>query len=234
MDLQVRLSSRAIHWLYAIVVAADLLCIALTAMSDLGWSFIPAALVTQGDLKEEGVLAVWYSSALLLLNGLACLCVAFRGPARRWRLLWLVVASGFLAVSADETAQIHERVGKRIGRAGLSAAYVPANEPVYNWLMPAIPLAALFTGTLLGASRSWKRDASRSRSLALGGMACWVGVLAAELAESQMVRVGMARGLQGAAEEGLELAGSTLFLMAFLESLRTPHTADARGADEGT
>jgi len=221
MDIHLRVTAGGISVLYLLVIVADLLLIGFTAASDMGREVIHPAIARHFDLKQEGVLAVWYSSALLLLNCMACLFVAFRQGLGRWhRAAWLTVAMGFLALSADETAQVHEMVGKRMGARGLGMAYVPESNPVFNWLAPAIPLGVLFGAALLAASRSWSRAIPRGRRLAVAGLACWVGVLAMEFVESQMVRYGMERALQGALEEGLELAGATLFLVALVESLK--------------
>lgn len=235
MPVHVHIASRAIRWLYAIVIAGDLMFIALTAASDLELSWVPAILMNQGDLKEEGVLGVWYSSTLLFLNWVACMLVAFRGRrSRRGRAAWLVVALGFLVLSADETAQFHERLGKRMGQAGMRAAYVPPTDPAFIWLVPAAPAAAVFVAALLVASRVWNRDYLRSRNLAMAGVVCWVAVLVAEFGESQLILAGMKRSLQGAIEEGLELAGSTLFLIGFIEYLRSPGTSlEPAGSSSG-
>jgi hypothetical protein len=237
MDIHVHLSATAIRWLYMTVVMADLLFILMTAAAGLDVSIIPDALLLQCDLRREGVLGAWYSSVLLLLNSMACMFVMYRRQERSWRGTWLVVALGLLMLSADETAELHERLGVKIDHLGFGAGYVPSKAPVFNWLMPAIPVAAVFGWALVVASRFWAETHPRSRRLALAGLACWGGVLVAEFAESQMVRHGMRRSLQAMTEEGLELVGSTLFLIAFLEYLRASARVSPEivsGADEGT
>lgn len=221
MDIYLHLPASAIRILYLAVLVANLLFIVMTTAADLGMKPIHPEIARQFDLKNEGVLAAWHSSTLLLLNCIACLAFACRRQIRRpWRAAWLVVALGFLGLSADETAQIHEKMGTKIDTLGYGAGYVPESNLSFNWLTPAIPMGAALGAGLWVFSRRWTEEFPRSRMLALAGMACWSGVLAAEFVESQLVRYGMSRSVQGAVEEGLELAGSTLFLMALLEALR--------------
>lgn len=221
MDIHLHVTAGAARTAYWLVVAADLVFILGTAASDLGYSVLHPEIAHQLDLKTEGVLAVWYSSSLLLLNCMGCLFTAFRGPLSRMeRGAWLVVAAALGALSADETAMLHERVGEHMAGHGLKMALFPEAYPLFNWLVPAAPLAMLFLVAMFRGLRGWVVEHPRGRRLAVAGMACWVGVLVAEVVESQMRRYGMERSLQGALEEGLELAGSTLLLMALLESLK--------------
>ena len=48
-------------------------------------------------------------------------------------------------------------------------------------------------------------------------IACWLGVFVAEAGEAWLLAQGWNRGLQGTLEEGLEIIGSTLFLIALIE-----------------
>lgn len=221
MGIHVRVTARGIRALYQLVIAADLLLIAFTAAADVGAVVVHPAVDRHFDLTNEGVLAVWYSSSLLLLNCMAGLLVAFRTECGGWhRAAWLMVATGFFALSADETAQLHEMVGNQLAARGLGASYAPESNPGFNWLIPAIPVGLVFGAALVWASREWYAVAPRSRMLAVTGLACWVGVLVAEFVQSQLVWYGITRSLEGAVEEGLELAGATLFLMALVESLK--------------
>ena len=59
--------------------------------------------------------------------------------------------------------------------------------------------------------------APRSHRLALAALACWLGVLTAKLVEAQMMRLNIHRSIEGTLEEGLEIAGPSLSLIAFCE-----------------
>jgi hypothetical protein len=74
---------------------------------------------------------------------------------------------------------------------------------------------------MIVAARSWLVLFPRSQILALAGVACWVGVICAEFAEAQILRWYGKRSIQGVIEEGLEVVGTTLFLMSFLEFLHS-------------
>ncbi|MBN8732742.1 MAG: hypothetical protein J0L64_19545, partial [Acidobacteria bacterium] len=170
-----RVTAGGIRALYLLVIAADLLLIAFTAAADVGVVVVNPAVDRHFDLTNEGVLAVWYSSALLLLTCMSGLFVAFRPGCGGWhRAAWLTVAVGFFALSADETAQLHEMVGHQMAARGAGASYAPASNPGFNWLMPAIPVGLVFGAALVWATREWHEAAPRSRMLAVTGLACWV------------------------------------------------------------
>jgi hypothetical protein len=56
--------------------------------------------------------------------------------------------------------------------------------------------------------------------LALLALCCWIGVIGAEVMQAQLARWSLQRSFQGVIEEGLEITGASLFLMAFMEFLR--------------
>lgn len=217
------------------VLAGDAVFVAMTLLSDLGVDFGgAAALAREFDLKLEGNLAAWYSSALLLVTGLGAMGVGQRmrraGGSRPAWVLWWVAAAFFVGLSADEVAQLHERVGRAFARhVGPVRGLTDGASAVFAWLVALAPLIALFVGSMLFAARSIGAVDPRGRTLVLAGLGCWIAVLVAEYVQAQLVRAGIERSLQGAIEEGLELAGTTLFLFAFASicARRHPDAAPA-------
>jgi hypothetical protein len=233
--LQLCLSRQTIRQFYAFVCLANAIFIIITVASDLGFSFTRHRMVLQFDLKAEGNIAAWYSSTLLLLTGLAAFAISAHvqsqaaGPSWNFRAVWIAAALFFVGLSVDETAQIHEWLGGVFTHhLGNMPGLTDGTEGVFAWLVALSPLIVAFFVVMKVAAR-WLRVHDRSRSFALGGMTCWIGVLVAEYLESQLLRMNMGRSIQGAIEEGMEITGAALFLVSFLEFLRYTN----RGPDSG-
>ena len=210
---------------YLVVLVVDAVLIVLTLLSDLKVDFALSGLARQFDLKLEGNFAVWYSSLLLLLSGLGAFCVGQlmrRRECHRFSpLLWWFAAMSFVGLSIDETARLHEKVGiKFVTHFGTVPGLTDGAVPAFAWLLALAPLIVLFVICMVVAARQIALVNSRSRNLLLAGVACWMGVLAAEFTQAQLQRAGMERSIQGVIEEGLEILGATLFFFAFVEACR--------------
>ena len=116
---------------------------------------------------------------------------------------------------------------------GISIGDVPGLTrgagPAFAWIVALAPLILCFI-LVIRTAADWLRQHRRSRRLALAGLACWMGVIVAEFVQAQLRRLSMQRSVQGVIEEGLEVTGSTLFLIAFLEFLRFSQRASNRKA----
>jgi hypothetical protein len=246
--MNIRISDRAITFFFRAVIATNIFLIVITALSDLEVPYVMGKLAMQADLKEEGVFAAWYSSLLLSLNSVAAFLIANSGSlphmqTRLYRGVWIAAACVFLALSIDETAQIHERVGVVFSFFANRIPYLSDENRVFvllpyrdagGWVLLLLPFIVAFVAVIITVSRTWLAFNPRSRALALAAVACWVGVIIAELVEAQQVRLGMARSLQGAVEEGLEIVGSTLFLASFTGYLKATGKVAYLGAREST
>ena len=203
------------------LLALDLVFIVLHVV--FGWSVI--------NLDEEGNLTAWYSSAKLL--GLCALCLWIwrteAAQSRRGAVLWLLVGLLFLALSADETASLHERLSRTImteSTAGLDLRETLLGgdqaKDSYAWvilLSPFIVAVALFLAVFF-----YKRLARHRPSLlaAMAGLGLFVLAVLLEatiyftpsLSEWGSADV-MRYRLFLAIEESGELFGSTLFVLAF-------------------
>lgn len=67
---------------------------------------LPWLLLQLFELDEESNLPTWLSSFLLLNNAIALLLICNNVVNRNWQ--WLVLAVGFLILSVDEVAGLHE------------------------------------------------------------------------------------------------------------------------------
>lgn len=240
MDLEVRLSPARITAFYAVLAAVDAALVGATLLSDLQHDLARGGLARQLDLKLEGNVAVWWSSAQLLLVGLAALGVARAARDARLppapRALWVLAGLSFLALSADETAQLHERVGIRFQAwFGDVPGLTDGGWPAFAWLVALLPLIIAFVMSMATIVKSTWRWHARAARLLMAGTACWLGVLAAEFVQAQLVRAGLPRAFQGVVEEGLEVVGASLFLVGLIELLRAASAArTAANAASGT
>jgi hypothetical protein len=208
--------------IYYVLLLCDLVLIAATAMSDLGLPYSNRFPLDVLDLKREANVAVWYSS-LQLVAASALAFIAGLRSARHWTLhfwAWIVVAAAFLSLSIDETAQIHERIGARFTTSVGAVPNVSAapSTRVFGWVPAlALPIAG-FLAAVQFAVRRWRApELLPARRLTMWGVICFVGVIAAEIVEAYQRHNGMDRGLQGVAEEGLEIIGATLFVIGLTE-----------------
>jgi hypothetical protein len=222
LALMISLDRRAVLTLYFLLAAIDLLFILATAATDIGAVDSTRFRYYSLDLKGEANIAVWYSSLLLAVSGflvLACSASSEIASGRLERFSLRMLSGALLFLSLDETAQIHEQVGAYFSHYVRDRS-ADGQEPVYRWIVPfAIPVAA-FAITIIYSFCTWLRRFVRASRLILAALLCWLGVIAAEALEDWMRESAMQRGLQGVLEEGLELLGTTLFLIGFIELFR--------------
>jgi len=159
------------------------------------------------DVDEENNLPTWFSGAILLLN--SCLLLVVAGRRRRegnpWARHWLGLGLGFLLLSIDEIAGMHETLNTLLGREiswalplGIVACAVGAFYLPFLWSLP------LRTSALFGLAGG----------IYLGGA---VGVeLATEwYAEWHLLNT-LDYNLWTALEEGMEMGGVLLFIRALV------------------
>jgi len=150
------------------------------------------------DLGDEANLAVWFSSFQLLVSALVCLLIAWTEPS--WRSLpWRLGAGLFLALSIDETGGLHEVFGKLMVRL-LPALPLEART---WWILPySAALVLVMLGTL-------QQMRARAAFAALLACSCWGLAIFADHV------IPTAAMLGPAFEEGLEMLGGSLFVLAF-------------------
>ena len=170
----------------------------------------------QHDLNAEGNFPTWLSSAkYLLAAGLLWFSVVGRirkGEPRTWWLAFFPVM--LLAMSCDETAQIHEALGRKADQAvlhGSRAASHFANTGVWT-LIIGIPIVLLLVGGLFAMGRAtfWKTSALWRFVLGLAIML--TGALGLETLSNFLPHSGGVYEI--AFEEYFEMLGATIMLWA--------------------
>ena len=183
----------------------------------------------QLDLKTECVLATWYSSVLFFMTGVAALANIGSRNLSGWlkwsnRAGWLVLGCVIIGISADEVGQIHESLARLLNSMDMGVGY---REGAGDWVPVLLPfiigvsvIMVLFFGFTV----------MRCRVMVLGfiGLAFWVCAIVSESIEAGFLRVEMSYDMRGFIEEGCELIGATLLLIAFVQFYRKTAAVDER------
>lgn len=165
---------------------------------------VPWLLLQLFELDEENNLPTWFSS-FLLLNNAAVLGFAAT-QAMRHKMQWSILAFGFLVLSIDEVAGLHETFHTAID----------TNWTIYAGILLAF-VGAAFVPFLLALPRS------TAGWFMLAGILYLSGALVVEYLSRDMEEESLHYALAVALEEGLEMAGALLFLAINLHRLRTGH-----------
>jgi hypothetical protein len=90
------------------------------------------------NMDAESNLPAWFSSAGLLLSGFLLWLLFRSSRPDEFRRHWLLLSLIFVGISADETAVMHETLGRPIRE------WLHAGGPLYfAWVVPAIPAVAI-------------------------------------------------------------------------------------------
>lgn len=162
-------------------------------------------LVALLSLSYEQNLPTWYSSMLLAAAALGCARIG--ACARAGRAHWWALAGIFTAMSFDEIAELHERLGGLVGTGGVL---------YFDWVIPAAGALAVFAAIFV---RFWWQLPPPLR-----GRLAWAGVLYVGGAVLMELPLGYWTEAHGAdtfgyavidwVEESLEIAGATALVLA--------------------
>ena len=182
------------------------------------------------DLDSENCFPAWYSSLALAVAGGVSAVVALRERQHRGRMPWhwMGLSAGFLFLSADETAMVHEYLmsGDALGIKGEGLLF-------RKWVIPAIAAVALFGISYL---RFVWRLPARVRWLAIlaAGLFCG-GAIVCEMLSGPILtgdpvqnRLKTAYLVEVVAEEGLEMFGVAVWIYAQLLYLADRSTGPTR------
>jgi hypothetical protein len=202
----------------ALLVVASAFCVVsftLAGLRILGGHDRVMGLSQLLDLNGEANVPAWYSSMLLFVCGLAAAAVAGRHKrGERWG--WNGISLALIAMSIDETAQIHERLT-------VPEAYLGPYGPIHNitWVFAgtviAGAVAGIFLRTVLSAPPRVRNGVFIAGAVYIGGavgMEALGGLWALHHGEANMIHATI-----DLLEEGGELFGATLFLNAALHYL---------------
>jgi hypothetical protein len=216
-------SLRAVRTFYTCVLALDFVLLwvffALTSQSHLSW--LQQILRRQVDFTIESVAAVWYSGIILFLTGIAAvLCfkidsrnISLQKSQRIIRYGWIPVAFAFGFFSLDEMGSIHERLDKI-----LPVIILSLTGGKTGWVTVLWPLMIVVFGYFVCFFWFYLSKYRPSQILALIGGSLLISVPVQEKLKHFIYAGGGKRqAYLSVLEEGSELIGTTLILIAFLE-----------------
>lgn len=163
---------------------------------------VPWLLLQLFELDEENNLPTWFSSFLLLNNTVVLGIAAAR--AVQHKLQWTILAGGFLLLSIDEVAGLHETFHTAIDT---------------NWTLYAAGLVALVGAAFVPFLLALPRRTAGWFMLA--GITFISGALLVEFLSRDMEEETLAYALAVAVEEGFEMLGALMFLAINLDRLRS-------------
>ena len=159
---------------------------------------VPWLIMQLFDLDEENNLPTWFSGFLLLNNALLLFSYSQTSGISH-RLQWKLLALGFLVLSIDEVAGLHESFHSAIDM---------------NWAIPAGLLVTLVGLTFIPFLLSLNRRLALM--YLLSGSMYVFGAIGIELMSEDMDSESLAYGFATAVEESFEMIGALLFLIVNL------------------
>jgi hypothetical protein len=154
------------------------------------------------DLDEENNLPTWFSH-FLLLNNAFVLSIIASSDAQKKRNYWWALSIGFLILSIDEVAGLHETFHSAID---------------FNWAIPAGILVAIVGIVFIPFLRSLERRVAIL--YIISGSIFISGALIIELLSEDMKTKSLEYALATTLEEGMEMAGALIFLWVNINMLK--------------
>jgi hypothetical protein len=181
------------------------------------------------DLGSEGNIPTWFSVILLGMIGMVLLVAGVAGRAAgTGGLRWWFMAFVAFFLSADESAELHERLAD----LGESMVDERTGLVTFAWVVPGAILAVTVGALLLWAA--WTIPPRVRWGLVAGGVIFLTGALGVEALSGAIAeRHGLLdrRYIYAVAvEEGLEMTGALVALWAALSSMRATYLPGAAGA----
>ena len=225
MEIQVKLGAKPVARFLSLIVFAFVIASVIVTMMTYYWrvdSYLGAEIresfVRLFFLDYEANVPTWYSSSILLLCAalLTVITLAKRGASDRYTLHWCILALGFLYLSLDEAALLHE-----MAIVPMQRLFDLGGLLYYGWIIPAL----LVLGVLLVMYlRFFLHLQGRTRWLFLVAGLIYVGgaigveAISGQYAE-QFGEVGIVYDLIITVEELFEMGGVVLFIYALLDYL---------------
>ncbi len=153
------------------------------------------------DVDEENNIPTWFAGFLLGVTAFWVWVVgdAKRGSSDRWWMHWKLLAGGFLLLSLDEIAGLHETVNTVID---------------VTWAIPGGILALLIG--LMFFPFLWSLPAGTRTAFIVAGCIYVGGAVGVEIIGEPMGSDTMTYNLTTVVEEGMEMGGVILFLATLL------------------
>jgi hypothetical protein len=220
---------RVLYWLLA-VIAMLLLAATLGMMAFLGFGRDTVwGLRKLFDVSQENNIPTYFSALQLLAAAVLLGVIARHQALIRAPWLWhfLALAVGFLVLSIDEMASMHETLLGPLGR------FLLGDITYFTWLGPASVIIAL---VMLSYLRFLLALPPRFQLLfVVSGTVFIAGAVGAEWVGSEIARdrlgddASWAYQIEVIVEEGFEMAGISLFIYALLAYMAENCIASWRG-----
>ncbi len=154
------------------------------------------------DVDEEDALPTWFSTIqLLIVSAILWYCARLeRAGADRWAVYWYVLSVGFLLMSIDEVAGIHETLN----------TVIESHWAVGGGIL-ALVIGLCFVPFLLRLPRR------TALLFVVAGVAYIAGAVGIEILGQPMDADTLEYNLLTLVEEGLEMFGVILFLYGLLD-----------------
>lgn len=184
------------------------------------WGVSPdLGVVRQFDLNAEGNVAAWFSSLLLTGSAGLAFVVAVVQRLRQVGMAgrWFALSAFFLAMAADETAQLHDMATGPL-RNGLGLDF---GALYFAWLIPALLIVAAAGWYFAPLVRAL--SANVRAQLVLAVVVYLAGAVGCEMIGGSVVEEGRKSLVYLSVmtvEETLEILGGLLFLTALLHQVR--------------
>lgn len=162
---------------------------------------VPWLLLQLFELDEENNLPTWFSSFLLLNNAVVLFVASTQ--AKQHQTQWLILAIGFLLLSVDEVAGLHETFHTAIDT---------------NWTIYAAILVGIIGLALIPFLLALPRQIAIL--FVLSGTLYLSGALLVEWLSRDMDEESLRYAIAVALEEGLEMVGALCFLAVNLYRFR--------------
>lgn len=196
--------------LWATVVAAGLVSVVAECVMYSDNEFLIQLL----GVAYEQNLPTWYVSCLLALCSLLLLMISISEEKQQsaYARHWLILGLGFLYISCDESAMIHEQCFNGLNSTGIF---------YYGWVIPGAIVVAIFGAAFLPFLGQLP-DRTRNRFVVAGfvyvGGALCLDMVCGYLHEQSGTDT-LLYGMVDLTEEACEFLGVTLFLLALLDYL---------------
>lgn len=128
------------------------------------------------DLREERTIGTWFESLLFALTGASFFLVS-RHPAlpKFGKMLLVLMALGFIFLSADEMLSLHEFAGFQLEQASGIVQDTRLQERGYSWVLLYGPLAISVFG-LVSGYYCRMTSVSEKRAASIFFLLAWVAV----------------------------------------------------------
>lgn len=221
MNIQINYSAKKVISFLAIIAVSISIISLILSIIVIGFSFENRIINVAFNLfylDQERNLPTWFTSLLLIMNGLLLLLIAHRTRLMKLPHMWywLILGVVFVGLSLDETAQLHEKLIEPVRTLFDTSGYL-----YFAWIIPAV--IALVVGGLLYIPFFMRLPAKTRNMFFLAGLIYIGGVILLEALAGDYYAVldviqdgqhDMRYALMAHVEETMEMIGLLVFFYA--------------------